>query len=410
MTDKSAANPPCIVAAWQRSSPFNSRDRGCPGGSSTTAGGWNQNRPCPPSSASRNPSRRSPGPIPRPKSRTSPSSRQRNEPMSIVATSDLDHAPARLLLVPLTSAIACVALADWLFFDWDVGISLALFLGVLGVVAVASNGVRAGRHIQIVMGTVFVAGLAALIEDVNMLSKTIGMLATAMFVIIMTTSEQSSWQRDLFEAATVPFRGPFQFVGDMIRTLRHMKRGTAGWLASLVAWIVPLGIFAIFLALFSSANPLIEHRLMQIDLRAFFNLLNFWRIACWVAMACVTWPLIRRRLRRKRVRESDPRAAVATEASDLDFLLGAQAMLRSLILFNALFGLQSGLDLTYLWGGASLPDGMSHAEYAHRGAYPLIATALLAAGFVLIAMRRGGPSEQSRLIRPLVLLWVGQNI
>ena len=85
-------------------------------------------------------------------------------------------------------------------------------------------------------------------------------------------------------------------------------------------------------------------------------------------------------------------------------------MTRSLILFNALFALQSGLDLTYLWGGASLPDGMSYAHYAHRGAYPLIATALLAAGFVLIAMRPGGPAEQSRLIRPLVLAWIGQNI
>src|SRR6202035_4249303 len=84
--------------------------------------------------------------------------------------------------------------------------------------------------------------------------------------------------------------------------------------------------------------------------------------------------------------------------------------LRSLILFNALFALQSGLDLTYLWGGASLPDGLNHAEYAHRGAYLLIATALLAAGFVLIAMRPGGPSEQSGLIRPLVLAWIGQNI
>jgi hypothetical protein len=53
---------------------------------------------------------------------------------------------------------------------------------------------------------------------------------------------------------------------------------------------------------------------------------------------------------------------------------------------------------------------MTHAHYAHRGAYPLIATALLAAGFVLIAMRPGGPAEQSRLIRPLVLAWIGQNI
>ena len=58
-------------------------------------------------------------------------------------------------------------------------------------------------------------------------------------------------------------------------------------------------------------------------------------------------------------------------------------MTRSLILFNALFAVQTVLDLIYLWGGASLPDGMSHAEYAHRGAYPLVATALLAAAFVL---------------------------
>ena len=53
---------------------------------------------------------------------------------------------------------------------------------------------------------------------------------------------------------------------------------------------------------------------------------------------------------------------------------------------------------------------MSHAEYAHRGAYPLIVTALLAAGFVLVAMRPGGPAEQSRWIRPLVLAWTGQNV
>ena len=130
----------------------------------------------------------------------------------------------------------------------------------------------------------------------------------------MTAREQSSWQRDLFEAATVPLRGPFQLAGDLFGALRHMKTWTPEWLGSLVAWIVPLSIFAVFLTLFSSANPLIENRLMQIDLRALFNLFNFWRIAFWVAMACVTWPLIRRRLRRKRVRESEPRAAVATEA------------------------------------------------------------------------------------------------
>jgi hypothetical protein len=53
---------------------------------------------------------------------------------------------------------------------------------------------------------------------------------------------------------------------------------------------------------------------------------------------------------------------------------------------------------------------MTHAAYAHRGAYPLVVTALLAAGFVLIAMRPAGPAESSKLIRPLVLAWIAQNV
>lgn len=68
------------------------------------------------------------------------------------------------------------------------------------------------------------------------------------------------------------------------------------------------------------------------------------------------------------------------------------------------------LDVAYLWGNAKLPDDISYASYAHRGAYPLILTALLAAGFVLAAMKPGGPAEQSAIIRPLVYLWVAQNV
>jgi hypothetical protein len=119
--------------------------------------------------------------------------------------------------------------------------------------------------------------------------------------------------------------------------------------------------------------------------------------------------LIRRRIKPRPVSQNKILPVIAANP-DLDYLLGAQAITRSLVLFNALFAVQTALDLTYLWGGAALPDGMSYAEYAHRGAYPLIATALLAAGFVLIAMRPSGPAEESRPIRPLVLIFIAQNI
>lgn len=196
----------------------------------------------------------------------------------------------------------------------------------------------------------------------------------------------------------------------MFKALQSIKGRVPNWLRvdSLAAWIIPLAACFVFLSLFASANPLIEYRLQQIDLRAIFDLLSPARIGFWILLACAIWPLLLRRAQRPLVWPSQPR--LATGPSELDQLFGVQAVTRSLILFNMMFALQTGLDLTYLWGGASLPNGMTYAYYAHRGAYPLIATALLAAGFVLIAMRAGGPAEQSRLIRPLVLAWIGQNI
>ena len=82
-------------------------------------------------------------------------------------------------------------------------------------------------------------------------------------------------------------------------------------------------------------------------------------------------------------------------------------MLRALILFNLLIGVQSLTDLTILTGGATLPAGMTMAEYAHRGAYPLLATAILAGVFALTARPFLG---EHRLIQPLLLVWLVQNM
>jgi len=334
--------------------------------------------------------------------------------MSIATPSDFEIAPARPGLLPFASAAACVALADWLFYGWRIGVSLAIFFGVLGIIAVACNGVRANRQTQIVMTVVFVAGLAALAEDANVTSVTISALATALFILVVTVQETPAWPRNMIEAVVMPLRGPFQLSVDLLGLWRQLKGRSPEFLkmGSLIGWIVPLCVFAIFLSLFSSANPLIEYRLAQIDLRAFFGLFSLSRIVFWILVICFMWPLIHRRIQREPVLKaaSETAAMPLLDTTVLDYLFSTQAMLRSLVLFNALFALQSGLDLAYLWGGLSLPDGMSHAEYAHRGAYPLIATALLAAGFALVAMRPGSPAQHSRLIRPLVLLWIAQNV
>jgi hypothetical protein len=80
---------------------------------------------------------------------------------------------------------------------------------------------------------------------------------------------------------------------------------------------------------------------------------------------------------------------------------------RALWMFNALIGVQTLMDVSIFAGGAALPEGMSYAEYAHRGAYPLLATALLAGAFALAATPFLG---ERRGLRPLMLLWLAQNV
>jgi hypothetical protein len=93
-------------------------------------------------------------------------------------------------------------------------------------------------------------------------------------------------------------------------------------------------------------------------------------------------------------------------------LFSQPAILRALILFNALFAVQTALDIFYLWIGAGnkLPLGLSYADYAHRGAYPLIFTALLAGAFAIVATNPGSEASSSPLIKKLVLAFIAQNV
>src|SRR5262249_8595625 len=172
----------------------------------------------------------------------------------------------------------------------------------------------------------------------------------------------------------------------------------------------PLVLGAIFLALFASANPLIEGWIAGLSFKDSFSRIDLGRMLFWLVMMSAAWPFIS--MSRSRIEEA-VRLVRPEEASPAvlpERLFGEAAILRALILFNLLFAVQTVMDVNYLWRGDALPDGMSYATYAHRGAYPLILTALLAAAFVIAAMRPGSAAERSRLIRALVFAWTAQNV
>ena len=82
----------------------------------------------------------------------------------------------------------------------------------------------------------------------------------------------------------------------------------------------------------------------------------------------------------------------------------------TLVTFNTIFAVENALDLIFLWSGAALPATITLADYAHRGAYTLIATALLAATFVVVALNPGSGAAKSTWLRRLVVLWIAQNV
>ena len=176
-----------------------------------------------------------------------------------------------------------------------------------------------------------------------------------------------------------------------------------------IVWIVPILLCGTFVALFAAANPLIDNALGHIDWLAPIKGLSFPRLAFWFLAASFIWVLLRSRYRQI-LPDARQEFRAACRGALVAMLFDPRSVLAALVMFNLLFALQNGLDVRFLWSGAALPDGMTYASYAHRGAYPLIATALLAGWFVLTALKPGTEMERSPAIRRAVYLFLAQTL
>jgi hypothetical protein len=316
-------------------------------------------------------------------------------------------------------AVLLVVLADFFFYDQPAGITVFLF-AILIAAAVVAVHPTAFNDIRVwLKPAALLVALLPLAENVSALSVSIALAALVVFALSLSGRLRHSMARIAGQIVLFLLVAPLRFVRDFIRWRKAARRfgGRRVRLAAVAVWVMPLTLGAVFLALFGAANPVIDYWLSLIDLMKLLDLIQLARIAFWLFVLAGVWAFLRPRLPRFRRRVSRPNHALANAPAATnpdrhveDILFGKAAILRALVVFNVLFALQTGLDATYLWGGVALPDGLSYAAYAHRGAYPLIVTALLAAGFVLAALRPGSATSADPLIRRLVYAWVAQNI
>jgi len=261
---------------------------------------------------------------------------------------------------------------------------------------------------------ILIACLLPNVETFSPLSLLIAALGVSIFSLGVTAALRGDWRYKIAAVGWFAVSAPFQFFRDLPGVHAWARKRGVPVNATLVkGWIVPVVFGLIFVTLFAAANPLIENWLSQWRFDDSIRALDMQRLMFWIAATIAVWAFVCLCDRFAIPDSSELQTAVAAELPSLSpssAMFNDRVILRSLSLFNLLFAVQTALDINYLWRGAALPDGMTYAAYAHRGAYPLIATALLAAAFVLVAMRPGSDTERSPTMRALVYLWVGQNV
>jgi len=309
-----------------------------------------------------------------------------------------------------TACLLLAGLADFLFYMEGMGWAAGIYTFIILLALLFFNPGLAHTKPGKVIITINWILVFALIENPSGLTITLSFLGITSMALLSHpgwTHNAGLWLRGIFDFWT---QNVFRVLHDA-KFIKNLFQGEDDRNRSgiqLKNWILPLGLSLVFIALFTGANPVLIRWLDLINWNWIFDLLTFERFLLWSLVIILSWPLLRPRFRLKQepMREGDFRDV----RNLIHFLFSRESILYSLVLFNLLFSVQTAMDLVYLWGGRTLPDAMSYAEYAHRGAYPLIATALLAGAFVLVALRPGSATEGMRSIRYLVYLWIGQNV
>lgn len=287
-------------------------------------------------------------------------------------------------------------LADLLFWKQPVGVSLALFAGA--VLAAASWHLPPSRLIGPTL--LLLAGAAPVVELVQVLS--VAFLLAALIGAVVWARQPADPETLLRlsgrMAGRLPLDGGIAAVRGVGALLAARPVSSAqGLRAVLRGWAFPVGGSMVFAALLLDANPVLARLFdLRLDLAELAG-----RALFWAGVGLAVWPFLD-------APAALPEGSRRTATRRLpDIGINATSTLRALAMFNVLIAVQTGLDLSILVGGADLPKGMTYAIYAHRGAYPLLATALLAGAFALAARPW---LAAHRLIRPLMLLWLAQNV
>lgn len=304
---------------------------------------------------------------------------------------------------PVLAFLALLVAGDMLLWGYRPGLSLVLFTLLVGMATFVGARPVDQRSPALAALTLGVVPAIEMVQPLSLIFLVLGLLLSAAIVSVKKVQPGPLLRAISALLLAVPGRA----VRDGIGAVRDLSDdgGLDGLRERAVRrWALPAVMGVVFVALFAAANPVIDIALDALVGNLPDYLPRPARILFWGVMAGAIWPFLTLRLLRAARQTSRTPHRSPPQMPDW---LNAGSVLNSMVVFNVLFAVQTALDFRILWAGGDLPEGMTHARYAHRGAYPLVATALLAAGFALTARPF---AHQSRAIGILLGLWLVQNL
>ena len=289
--------------------------------------------------------------------------------------------------------IAAVVLADLMLWQAHAGLGFVILILALAGLVQWMSPLRA----NIVPWVILLASIIPAIDLVQTLSVGLALLGLSTFALMTIGADQQKLPRAMLRLPIAAIASNIEGMASIF----HSRPAMPDKGQFLRDWLMPLSLGAMFFCLMILANPVVENLIANALAMKGFDV-DVGRVTFWVIALLAVWPLLRLQQQTKMLF-----AHAHAYPSRSGVLMNPRSLARALILFNALFALQTIMDFTYLLGGVALPDGMTYATYAHRGAYPLLATALLAGGFAIVAQPMLGAGSA---LRWLLLVWVGQTV
>jgi hypothetical protein len=274
------------------------------------------------------------------------------------------------------------ALADWLFYGHGIGISAAIFAVAVACGSLLANLATLKRKQVLLAGPLLLVALVPAIEEFNVASLTFIVLALGIGLLLTTNRDRHGLGERAAALCDLYLVGPVQIfprchrwvqpAGIENRVCRVVIRSFSA-ASSYFCWYPPIHCSEKWISLLNPGNTAYVSLGRVLLGRGAVDR---------VAFIHVRWS------GKRRCRQAWPKGGTGAGNA-----IGPKRLLRCCddpafadpVQFAVRRSNRS--DVAYLWGNATCLADISYASYAHRGAYPLIVTALLAAGFRSDAMR-----------------------